>query len=52
MAPKPKKEKKGKPPPIDKLIIPAIVVGAALLAYQFLQGITADVSKTIPLLSS
>jgi len=45
MAPKTiKKTKKGKPPPIDKLAVPAIVVGAALLAYQFIQGITADVS--------
>ena len=44
MAPKQKKAKKGKPPPIDKLLVPAIVVGAAMLAYQFLKGMTTDVS--------
>ena len=44
MAKKEKKEKKGRPPPIDKLMMPAIVVGAAMLAYQFLKGMTSDVS--------
>jgi hypothetical protein len=33
-----------KPPPIEKLAIPAIVLAIALLAYQFLKGINAEVS--------
>jgi hypothetical protein len=32
------------PPPVDKLIKPAIVVGLAMLAYQFLKGISSEVS--------
>lgn len=32
-----------KPPPIDKLLIPAIGLALALLAYQFFKGITAEV---------
>jgi hypothetical protein len=35
MAPKPPKIKNGRPPPVDKLIIPAVVVALAILAYQF-----------------
>lgn len=40
-----KKGTKGKerPPPVDKLILPAIGVGLALLAYQFFVGIKAEV---------
>lgn len=34
---------KERPPAVDKLIVPAIVVGLALLAYQFFQGIKAEV---------
>lgn len=45
MAPKVKKPKNGKPPPIDKLVLPAIGIGLALLAYQFIKGMTADVSE-------
>lgn len=44
MAPKVKKPKNGTPPPIDKLVLPAIGIGLALLAYQFIKGMTADVS--------
>jgi hypothetical protein len=32
-----------KPPAIDKLLIPAIVLAVAVVAYQFLKGITAEV---------
>ena len=32
-----------KPPAIDKLLIPAIVVAVAVVAYQFFKGITAEV---------
>jgi hypothetical protein len=41
--PKEKKVKKGTPPPIDKLLIPAIGLTLAMLAYQFLKGVGADV---------
>ena len=48
MAPPPKKEKKvnkGKPPPIDKLIVPAIGLAIGIVAFQFIKGIiSADVS--------
>lgn len=43
MAPKAAKTKKGQPPPVDKLIKPAIGVGLALLAYQFFKGLTGEV---------
>ncbi|GAX12684.1 hypothetical protein FisN_15Hh160 [Fistulifera solaris] len=43
--PKVKKPKNGTPPPIDKLIIPAIGIGLALLAYQFIKGMTADLVR-------
>jgi hypothetical protein len=45
MAPKPPKKKNGTPPPIDKLLIPAIGIALALLAYQFISGIKSDVSR-------
>jgi hypothetical protein len=32
------------PPPVDKLIRPAIVIGLAMLAYQFIRGISSEVS--------
>lgn len=38
--------KKGKPPPIDKLIKPAIGIGLALLAWQFIKGLNSEVSCT------
>jgi hypothetical protein len=41
--PKEKKVKKGTPPPIDKLLLPAIGVTLALVAYQFLKGLGANV---------
>ena len=34
---------KERPPPVDKLILPAIGIGLALLAYQFFKGIKAEV---------
>jgi len=43
MAPKSKKKKKGQPPPIDLLVKPAIGVGLALLAYQFIKGLNSEV---------
>jgi hypothetical protein len=47
MAPsqKEKKVNKGKPPPIDKLIVPAIGLAIGIVAFQFIKGIiSADVS--------
>lgn len=48
MAPPQRKEKKvnkGKPPPIDKLIVPAIGLAIGIVAFQFIKGIIrADVS--------
>ncbi len=40
------KKKNGteKPPPVDRLILPAIGIGLALLAYQFFSGIKNEVS--------
>lgn len=47
---KPKKEKKGTPPPIDKLLIPAIGIAAAMMAYQFYRGMSTGVSiKSLPM---
>lgn len=34
---------KERPPPVDKLIIPAIGIGLAILAFQFLKGIKTEV---------
>lgn len=46
MAPKKEpKVKKGTPPPIDKLLIPAIVVALAIVAYQFLKGLGAEITR-------
>jgi hypothetical protein len=48
MAPpqKEKKLKKGKPPPIDKLLVPAIGIAIAIVAFQFVKGILrAEVSQ-------
>jgi hypothetical protein len=44
MAPK-KKSSKGKerPPPVDKLLKPAVVVALAIVAYQFFKGINSEV---------
>lgn len=47
MAPREAKVKKGKPPPVDKLLLPAIGIALALLAYQFLKGLGTDVSVTL-----
>jgi hypothetical protein len=41
----PKKAKNGTPPPIDKLLKPAIVVALAMLAYQFMKGISGEVRR-------
>jgi len=43
MTPKPPKVKKGEPPAVDKLIKPAIGIGLALLAYQFIKGLQTEV---------
>jgi hypothetical protein len=47
MAPKTKKSYAGKgkerPPPIDKLLLPAIGIGLALLLFQFFKGINSEV---------
>ena len=41
------KQGKGKerPPPIDKLIKPAVGLALALLAYQFFKGISSEVRR-------
>jgi hypothetical protein len=39
-----KKRKTLEPPPVDRLIMPAIAIGLAMLAYQFIKGITSEVS--------
>lgn len=36
---------KQRPPPVDKLILPAIVVGVAILAFQFFKGIKSEVLR-------
>lgn len=41
------KKKNGQPPPVDKLIKPAIGIAIALVAYQFVRGIGAEVSLVI-----
>lgn len=46
---KPKKVKKGTPPPVDKLLKPAIGVALALVAYQFFRGLGSGVSFCISL---
>lgn len=46
-ATKPPKAKNGTPPPVDKLLKPAIGVGIALLAYQFLKGIGGEVRHEV-----
>jgi hypothetical protein len=48
MAGKKNKSKTEKPPPIDKLLMPAVVVVLAFVAYYFMKGINADVSSTPP----
>jgi hypothetical protein len=46
--PKEKKVLKGKPPPVDKLIVPAIGIALAIVAFQFVRGILrAEVSRAI-----
>jgi hypothetical protein len=40
-----KKRKTLEPPPVDRLVMPAIVIGLAMLAYQFIKGITSEVSE-------
>jgi hypothetical protein len=50
MAPK-RTTGKEKPPPVDRLILPAIGIGLALLAYQFFSGIKNEVCRPNPLLS-
>jgi hypothetical protein len=41
---KPTKVKTGSPPPVDKLLKPAVGIALALLAYQFFKGISGEVS--------
>jgi len=45
MTQRPSKQKKAQPPPVDKLIKPAIVVGLAILAYQFIKGLNSDIPR-------
>ena len=40
-----KKRRTLEPPPVDRLIMPAIVIGLAMLAYQFIKGISSEVSS-------
>jgi hypothetical protein len=47
----PKKLKKGTPPPIDKLLKPAIGVALALIIYQFVRGLGAGVRRNRPWLA-
>jgi hypothetical protein len=44
-----KKSKTEKPPPIDKLLIPAIGVVLAFVAYYFMKGISTEVSISLVL---
>ena len=37
------KKKKGQPPPVDKLLKPAIGIALALVAYQFFRGLGSGV---------
>ena len=39
---------KERPPPVEKLIKPAIGIGLALLAYQFIKGIRSEVCVFTP----
>jgi hypothetical protein len=39
------KKKNGQPPPVDKLIKPAIAIALAMVVYQFIRGIGAEVSS-------
>eukprot|EP00977_Amphora_coffeiformis_P001335 scaffold278_cov195-Amphora_coffeaeformis.AAC.20 len=41
----PKKVKKGTPPPVDKLLKPAIGVALALVAYQFMRGLGSGIAR-------
>lgn len=41
----PKKVKKGTPPPVDRLLIPAIGVALALVAFQFIRGLTGGIAR-------
>lgn len=38
------KPSRQKPPPIDQYIIPIIVLGVAMLGYQFYKGMNSEVS--------
>lgn len=40
--------KSGQPPPVDKLMKPAIGVALAIVGYQFFRGLGADVSVFLP----
>jgi len=40
-----KKQKTGEPPPVDKLIRPAIGIGLALLAWQFMKGLGSEIPR-------
>jgi hypothetical protein len=43
-----KKQSKGseRPPPVDKLIKPAVGIALAIVAYQFFTGIKSEVRET------
>jgi hypothetical protein len=49
MAGKKNKSKTEKPPAIDKLLMPAVGVVLAFVAYYFMKGINTDVSAALPL---
>ena len=49
MAGKKNKSKTEKPPAIDKLLMPAVGVVLAFVAYYFMKGINTDVSTALPL---
>ncbi|GKY91887.1 hypothetical protein MPSEU_000160300 [Mayamaea pseudoterrestris] len=48
MTAKPPKTKNGTPPPVDKLLMPAVGIALALLAYQFFKGISGEIPRINP----
>ena len=49
---KSKGSKTEKPPAVDKLILPAIGIGLALLAFQFFKGVQSEVRTVVALWGS
>lgn len=43
------KKRIGEPPPVDKLVKPAICIGLAMLVYQFIKGINTEVGTNVAL---